>query len=78
MKNMKLSELIAHVGNENIKVQRLDSSIVAANNKKHNHTELRIITDTDTFSANDLMAISSGVAPRWHGLIIWIPTDKLP
>lgn len=69
---MKLSELIAHVGDENIKVQRVDQFVKADYRKKSNLTEITF--ETDAITVDELMRGNA----KMHGLIIWLPKDKLP
>lgn len=68
---MKLSELINHVGDENIKVQYVDHFITAKNKKKTKDTEVTFATKETT--VDELM----GRRPRNLGLIIWLPMDKI-
>lgn len=73
---MSIIELIQHVGEENVAIQRIDQSIISANSGKNGVAKLTI--ETNQFSPNDLMALTCGQRPKMHGLILWIPSDKLP
>jgi len=73
---MKLSELVNTVGDANIAVQRVDSSLEGARLGKDDMTRLTVVTDQLT--PNDVIGITEGVPPKMHGLIIWIPRDKIP
>ncbi len=72
---MNLSELLAYVGDANVKVQRVDSNIIGARVVKGG-TELKIITNA--ISVDEVFALTDGKPPRMHGLIVWIPRDLLP
>lgn len=65
---MKLSELIAAVGDENIKVQSLDKSFTHANDSAKKGC------CTITFQS-ELGLLSGG---EYTALVIWIPKSKLP
>lgn len=70
---MKLSELIAHVGDENIQVQNLVESMESIN--KGTMGKATMITfGTNAITPQDLL-----VKPqKLLGLVIWIPRDKMP
>ena len=69
---MKMSELCAHVGDENIQVQGLSSSLVRANMKTHDG-EITFATDREKVAA------LCGVGKETHRcMIVWLPIDKLP
>jgi len=69
---MKMSELIAHVGDENIQVQGLSSSLVSAK-ARTTDGEITFATDRDK-----VMALS-GIGKETHRcMIVWLPIDKLP
>lgn len=73
---MKLSELIARVGDDNIKLQNLMHSSPDIQKLKK---DSRISFYTDHEKAGDLMQQAVlGTAGKWTALIIWLPTDKLP
>lgn len=68
---MKLSELIRHVGDANVLVETLNSSLVNCKGKSdHSILTLR----TDVMKASDWLADTS----PYVGMMIWIPKDKLP
>lgn len=69
---MTLSELIAHVGDANIQVQRVDDFIRAAYRAKTDDVEITFATNQ--ISVDELMRHNGAK----HGLIIWLPRDKLP
>lgn len=63
---MGLLELIKMIGEDNIKVQAVNSSVVNVKDKKRtNDTEITIATNE--LSANDVMTNNGKV-----GLIVWI------
>lgn len=70
---MKLSELITAVGDENIRLQRVDESMTNISTNKKGIS--KVTFETDAVSAGDFMG--DNIAPM-HGLIIWLPRDKLP
>ncbi len=73
---MNLLELVSAVGVEHIKVQRIDSNLNGARQTKDGLTELKLVTDQ--ISVLDVMNLTDGVAPKMHGLVIWIPRDRIP
>lgn len=73
---MNLLQLVSAVGHENIKVQRIDSNLNGAKELKDGSTELRLVTDS--LSTTDVMNLTKGIAPKMHGLVIWIPRDLIP
>lgn len=69
---MKLSELIAHVGDDNIQVQGLNSSMIRAQ-VKIKDGEITFATDREKVAA------LAGVGEETHRcMIVWLPIDKLP
>jgi hypothetical protein len=69
---VKLSELIAHVGDDNIQVQGLNSSFVSGKVKTKD-AEITFATDREKGMA------LCGVGKETHRcLIVWLPIDKLP
>ena len=69
---MKLSELIAHVGDDNIQVQGLASSMIRAQVKLKDG-EVTFATDREKVAA------LAGVSKETHRcMIVWLPIDKLP
>ncbi len=69
---MKLSELIAHVGDDNIQVQGLNSSFVRGTVKTKDG-EITFATDREK-----VMALCGVGEQKYRGMIIWLPIDKLP
>lgn len=68
---MKLSELIAQIGDENVTVQKLSDSITGTvSTNKQGVT--KITFGTKEITCGDLLVGTK------IGLIVWIPTDKLP
>ncbi len=68
---MTLSELIKHVGDENVQMQNLAASLIGFEKRGH-HTEITF--GTEAVSAIELMTNSTPLM----GLVIWLPRDKLP
>lgn len=69
---MKLSELIAHVGDENILVEPVASSLIGnVTLKKDGFTQISLMTKGT--SPMDVMSGQGKV-----GLLIWLPRDKIP
>lgn len=73
---MTITELIQHVGEENVLIQRIDESITGCRKGKSGISIMCI--ETNQFSPNDLLDLTNGQRPKMHGLILWLPTDKLP
>ena len=69
---MKLSELIAKVGDENITCQWVDQSFTEIKTNKKNVTKITI--QTDAINANEYFDLSK---MKTRGLIIWLPVDKI-
>lgn len=69
---MKLSELIAHVGDDNIQVQGLGTSLVSAK-VKTTDAEITFATDRDKG-----MALAGFGEATHRCMIVWLPIDKLP
>lgn len=73
---MKLSELIAIVGDDNVKFQNLDVDLVAAD-LEGAHGTITFATDPKKVQERALRAFvdkpTSDLA-----LIVWIPKDKIP
>lgn len=68
---MTIIELIEKVGMENVRVQRLDTSMTDAAQRKDGATAITFLTkEISTTEA------ATGKA-RMHGLIVWLPKDKL-
>lgn len=68
---LKLSELVASVGDENIKLQNLLDSLDAATTTKKNGTKISFFTDQIT--PTEIMRGSETVV----GLVIWLPKDRV-
>jgi len=69
---MTISELCSHVGDDNITVQELQSSLVKAETKKR---------DGEITFATDLSKVHQLVMPGKPDhlcLILWLPREKLP
>ena len=69
---MKLSELIKHVGDENIQLQWLSGSVVSAE-ASSDRSEITFATDYDK-------AIGFSVEPHsdYVGVVVWLPRNKMP
>lgn len=73
---MKLSELIAHVGDENVVFQGLLPSFVSGSVKKH---DAEITFATDKTKGQDLItAAATGSETQYVGMIIWLPRARMP
>lgn len=73
---MKLSELIQHVGDENVVIQNIMHSSCTMNVGK---SEGRITFSTDKAKTSDLCQQgATGQKGQWTALVLWLPTDKLP
>lgn len=71
---MTLSELIAKVGDANIKVQPLDGNCIL--NLKHGAHGSTITFVTDKAHVDDRMNIAlAGGVPKHIALILWIPRE---
>lgn len=68
---MSITELMQHVGAENISLQNLADSLVKADLKK-NDGEITFATDRGI--VHDMMLGRSKLV----GLIVWLPKDKMP
>jgi hypothetical protein len=66
---MKLSELIAAVGDEYVQFQRLDETLLNADSTK-NGTKITFVTQ-----ALNPGHVLTGTGPV--GLVVWLPRDKL-
>lgn len=69
---MKLSELILHVGDRNVMVQRLDTSLVSSKTNRKGVTQITFATDQ--IHTNDLMY----GPPSKVGLVVWLPAERMP
>ena len=68
---MTLSELIEHVGNENVEFQRLDQGDL---NMSLGKRDGQVTFHTGIDKVSDLMAGSK----RFVGLVVWLPSDRMP
>lgn len=69
---MTIVEILQHVGLENVKIQRLDDSLVNSSTNKKGETKI-------TFATNQINTTEIMYGrPKMHGLILWLPRDKLP
>lgn len=68
---MKLSELIAHVGDENIQIQNVLNCADSVNLSKG---VTKITFGTNAISALDVM----NDTVKKVGLVIWLPKDRMP
>jgi hypothetical protein len=69
---MSITELMQHVGDENVQLQNLESSLIRAQMKKDDG-EITFATDRDKVGA------LAGIGQKTHlGLVVWLPIDKLP
>ncbi len=70
---MKLSELIAAVGDEHVIIQNLQSSFASGNCGKKDAT---LTFYTDKAKAQDMMKwAATEIAPRYMCMIVWMPDD---
>lgn len=73
---MKLSELIACVGDDHVNVQNLQESMVSISHSKNTST-ISFGTSRDK-GQSIAMAALTGAKPEFIGLIVWIPRERLP
>lgn len=71
---MKLSELIAAAGDENVKFQVLTESMTSISTNKKGIS--KITFGTDAVKANEFMYDLE--KQKTVGFVIWIPKDKIP
>jgi hypothetical protein len=69
---MKLSELIAHVGDEHIKIQNVLDSATEVKMRKGGDTQITFLTNAITATEVALNSTSK------VGLVIWLPKERLP
>ncbi|QYY35286.1 hypothetical protein [Ruficoccus sp. ZRK36] len=69
---MKLSDLIQHVGDENVECQIVSQSLISAKVKK-GMGELTIATDQAK-----VMNLGGIGRAKHVGLLVWLPADRLP
>lgn len=73
---MTLSELIIHVGDQNIAFQNLLRDTVSMNSEKRR--------SSITFAADPVLVANltacqiTGDQPKFTPLVIWLPTERLP
>lgn len=72
---MSLTELLAHVGDENLKFQTLRSSLIQANQKK---AECHITFATSKEHGQSVMKTAAGIDSDVAGIIVWVPRSKMP
>lgn len=73
---LSISQLIAHVGDENITVQGLASNLAGVRNgKKDSRIEFYTSLQNGRSIAKEAAGIESS---EIVGLILWIPSNKLP
>jgi hypothetical protein len=68
---MKMSELIATVGDENVRFQNLDQDAHAINKTKHG---TKIEFYTGAIQAEELLG---GGKTKNIGLVVWLPRDRV-
>lgn len=66
---MKLSELIAKVGDDNVKFQNLRESLKRVDKRK-DHTE--IVFGTKAVTAEEFF-----LEPKFVAFVVWLPKDKV-
>ena len=71
---MKLSELIALVGDDNIMVQNIHESCLNATVVMGGRAT-RLTIDTNQVTPTDLLFPKNA---KKRGIILWMPVDKLP
>jgi hypothetical protein len=73
---MKLSELIAYVGDDHVQFQNLQQSLVGVNTGKKDG---KITFATDRAKTLNLAACCvTGGQPDFIGLIVWLPRERTP
>ncbi len=68
---MKLSEVIAHVGDDHVEFQDLGADMVEWQRKKDG---AKVSFMTDPAKSQDVAAGRG----KWLGLVVWIETSRLP
>jgi hypothetical protein len=72
-REMKLSELIQHVGDEHVEVQTLEGSLV---NVRACKSDGEITFATDRSRA---LQLAAGLdQAEWVGLVVWLPRERMP
>ena len=69
---MKLSDLIAHVGDGHIQLQNLLDSAQGVQQMKNGDTKISFFTNQITATE-----VATGTTKKL-GLVIWLPRDRLP
>jgi hypothetical protein len=72
---MKLTELIAHVGDENVSVQNLAKNMAQFKKGKRDST---ISFFTSHSNGQAIAKEAAGMKSDVVALVVWIPRDKLP
>jgi len=73
---MKISELILHVGDEHIAVQGLNTSVTNVTKGKKS---AKVTFETEISKGDGLMnEIALGKRADFTGIIVWLPTERLP
>jgi hypothetical protein len=71
---MKLSELLARVGDERLSFQMLSHSVTNVTDGKKGG---KITFGTTSENAQELMRhFAFGYKPKVTGIVVWVPTDK--
>lgn len=72
---MKLSQMLAEIGDDNITFQMLVNSVSSVNNGKK---DSKIAFFTDREKGFDLAkAIATDFKPKFTGMIVWFPTTEM-
>ena len=71
---LKLSQLLARVGDENLKFQMLESSFKSAQAGKKEGT---ITFYTDKENVMDLLSLERNQPPKHRCFIVWVPAGKM-
>ncbi len=69
---MKLSELVRHVGDDNIQVQWIHESFVSAETHKADG-EVTFATDPAK-----VIGFTEGADSEFVGMVVWFPRQRLP
>jgi hypothetical protein len=70
---MKLSILLQKIGEDKIRLQRLDEALVSAKTKKDG------LTTHITFVTQQAQAMDyhRGMTPKMHGIVLWLPREDM-
>lgn len=74
---MKLSELIAFVGDDNVEFQNLGANIVNAVATKDRGDKITFMGPPG-HGIDAALGASSGIKSKYVGLVVWLPREKLP